>query len=101
MDLDASFLAPAVASHVSVAPIAVPKILQLFPFPPNYFKRDHFYYSTFTDISQGGLTALLAYAAEYGHTFVVHNCPDLAAFQAAYPLANVHPILEVSVALFQ
>jgi hypothetical protein len=101
MDLDAFFPAPAVASPISVAPIAGPKILQLFPFPGNYFKMDHFYYSPFTDISLGDLTALLAYATEYGHTFDVHDCPDLAAFQAAYPMAKVHPILEVSVALLQ
>jgi hypothetical protein len=72
--------------------------------PPRFFsiitKRSFLLFPS-ADIKWVYIAALLAYAAEYGHPVIVHNCSDLVAFQAAYPLANVCPILEVSVALLQ
>ncbi len=55
----------------------------------------HFYYAPSADITQGGFVALFAFAAQHGHPITIHNCPDLVAFQVAYPLDVICPFLEV------
>jgi hypothetical protein len=98
MDPDASLQALAAASPATVAPTASPKILQLSSLTGSFYKTDHLNCSPLPDIARGGFVALLAFAIEYRHPIGVQDCPVLAAFQAAYSLAN---LMEVSVALIQ
>jgi hypothetical protein len=64
MELKTSLLAPSVAYPAAAAPFTGPKILQLSPLPGNFYKRDHFYYSPFTDITQGDFVAIITYATQ-------------------------------------
>jgi hypothetical protein len=95
MDPDESMPVPMVFPHAVAASTAGPKIFQLSPLPGNIYESDCFYYANLPDITQRGFAALLACATQHGHLIIVHDCPDLVAFQVAYPLAIVCPFLEI------
>jgi hypothetical protein len=44
---------------------------------------------------EGDYAALLHFASAYGYSLGMYQCPDLAAFIAANPTANVRPFSEV------
>ncbi len=95
MDPDKSVSAPVVFSPPAAAPLDGPKIFQLSPLPGNIYDVDRFFYAPSAGTTHGDFVALLTFAAHHGHPLTVHACPDIAAFQVAYPLAIIHPFLEV------
>jgi hypothetical protein len=79
----------------AVAPASGPKIYILSPLPGNWYEVDWYFYSPAADVTEGDYTALISFAAHYGQPLAIFNCPDLAAFQASYPLVIVCPFSEV------
>ena len=71
-----------------------PKIFVLSPLPSNKYNVDWYFYSPAADVSEGDYTALLTFAAHYGHPLVIY-CPDIAAFQVSHPSAIICPFSEV------
>jgi hypothetical protein len=80
---------------------AVPKILQPSSLPGKFYESDRIYYALSADNTRGDFLAFLAFAAQYGHPIIIHDCPDLAAFQAAHPSADARPFSVVPAAIFQ
>ncbi len=74
-------------------------ILHFSPIPGNIYKSDCFFCDCMADISQGDFMTVLAFALVHGHLAVVHECPNLQAFQVFHPSAIVHPLLEVPPAI--
>ncbi len=101
MDPNALYTGVALSPAVDILPIppVSPRILQLSPIPGNIYKSNHFFYDCMADISQDDFGAVLAFALVHGHPAVVHECPDLQAFQVAHPLAILRPLLEVPLAI--
>jgi hypothetical protein len=95
MDPDESVPAPAAFSPPAAAPLDGPKIFQLSPLPGNIYDVDRFFYAPSADTTHGDFAALLAFATHHGHPLTVHACPDIAAFQVAYPSAIICPYSEV------
>jgi hypothetical protein len=60
---------------------------------------DQYYYDPAADVSQGNFGAVLVFAVAHGHPVVVHECPDIYAFQAAHPIAVVRPLNKVPPAI--
>jgi hypothetical protein len=95
MELDAA--RPMVIAGTT--PPAGPRILQLSPLPGNIYDIDQYYYDPAADVSQGNFGAVLAFALAHGHPVVMHECPDIYAFQAAHPSTIVHPLNKVPPAI--
>ncbi len=51
------------------------------------------------DVTKGNYAALLAFAASYGCPLAIYQCPDMAAFLASNPMANIRPFAEVPAAM--
>ncbi len=82
------------------APPADPRILQLSPLPGNIYNMDqYYYYDPAANVSWGNFGAVLAFALVHGHPVVVHECPDIYAFQAAHPSAIVRSLNKVPPAI--
>jgi hypothetical protein len=80
-------------------PLVGPRILQLSPIPGNIYKSDCFFYDHTADISQGDFRAVLAFASAHCHPAVVHQFPNIQAFQVGHPSAIVRPLSEVPPAI--
>ena len=96
----AFFPPPAPAAHAPPPiPAAVslygPKIFVLSPLPSNKYNVARYFYSPAVDVMMGDYAALLTFAAHYAFPLTIHHCPDLAAFQASYPMAIICPFSEV------
>ncbi len=79
----------------AAASLSNPKIFVLSPLPSNKYDVDRFFYSPAADVSEGDYTALLTFAAHYGHSLAIYHCPDIAAFQVSHPSAIICPFSEV------
>jgi hypothetical protein len=53
------------------------------------------FYAPNADVMEGDYAAILHFAAAYGWSLGIYQCPDLAAFRAANPTATVLPFSEV------
>jgi hypothetical protein len=95
MDPDAARL----LALTRATPLAGPRIIQLSPVPGNIYGMDQYYYNPAADVSQGNFGAVLAFALAHGHPVVVHECPDIYAFQAIHPFAIVRPLNNVPPAI--
>jgi hypothetical protein len=78
-------------------PHIVPPVLQISPLPGSS-DREEYFYDASLDNHHGSFVAACAFFSAQGHTIVVQECPDIAAFQAAHPfgltlcpLANLPP----------
>jgi hypothetical protein len=76
-------------------PPVVPLVLQVSPLPGSTDREEYFYEAS-PDNCNGPFAAACAFFLVQGHVVAVHNCPDIAAFQAAClfgqalcPLANL------------
>jgi hypothetical protein len=76
-------------------PSVVPLVLQVSPLPGSTDREEYFYEAS-PDNCNGPFAAACAFFLVQGHVVAVHNCPDIAAFQAAClfgqalcPLANL------------
>ena len=56
---------------------------------------DRYYYSPNADVTDGDYAALLAFAAGYGCSLAIYQCPDMAMFLASNPTVNIRPFAEV------
>lgn len=83
--------------HASAA--ARPLIFVLSPPLGTVDEVDRYYYSPNADVTKGNYAALLAFAASYGCPLAIYQCPDMAAFLASNPMANIHPFAEVPAAM--
>ena len=63
--------------------------------PPGRVDETMHFYSPNADVMAGDYAALLHFASAYGYSLGIYQCPDLAAFRAANPTANVRPFSEV------
>jgi hypothetical protein len=73
-------------------PHVVPLILQVSPLPGSSDQEKYFYDASPDNRHDSFATARAFFSAQ-GHTVVVHECPDIAAFQAARPLGlALHPL---------
>jgi hypothetical protein len=78
-------------------PHVVPLVLQVSPLPESSDQEEYFYDAS-PDNCHDSFAAARAFFSAQGHTIVVHECPNIAAFQAACPfslalrpLANLPP----------
>jgi hypothetical protein len=79
----------------TAASLVGPRIFVLSPLLGNKYDVDRYFYSPQADITEGDYAALLAFATHYAYSLAILQCPDLAAFQASNPAANVRPFAEV------
>ncbi len=68
----------------------------VYPLPGILTEGGNFYYDCIGDISSSNFATFLAYAAYYDHPMLVHNCPDLVAFQVDHPTAHIWPFSKLS-----
>jgi hypothetical protein len=80
-------------------PHVVPLVLQVSPLPGSSDWEEYFYNAS-PDNRHGSFAAARAFFSAHGHTLVVHEFLDIAAFQAARPfglalcsLANLPPCI--------
>ena len=85
----------------AVASLAGPRIFVLSPLPGNKYEVDRYFYSPRADVTKGDYAALLAFATHYAYPLAILQCPDLAAFQASNPDANVRPFVEVPASIIK
>jgi hypothetical protein len=98
MELPLPFGAQMEGGDSEVAPPhVVPLVLQVSPLPGSSDREEYFYDASPDNRHDSFATARVFFSAQ-GHTVVVHECPDIAAFQAARPfglalcpLANLPP----------
>jgi hypothetical protein len=76
-------------------PLAGPRILQLSPLPGNIYDMDQYYYDPTASFPLGNFAVVLVFASAHSHPVVVHECPNIYAFQAAHPSAAVCPLNKV------
>jgi hypothetical protein len=67
-------------------PHVIPLVLQVSPLPGSSDWKEYFYDASL-DNCHGSFAAALAFFSAQGHTVVVHQCPDIAAFQSARPFS--------------
>jgi len=84
-----------VATASSPASAARPLIFVLSPPMGSCDEVDMYFFSPNADVTEGDYAALLAFAATFGYPLAIYQCPDLAAFVATNPTANVRPFSEV------
>jgi hypothetical protein len=92
---------PGNAAPSSTAPLAGPRVLQLFPLPGSIYESARFYYDSTADLTTGDFGAVLTFATAHGHPVTVFECRDLQQFQLAHPLAVVRPLIEVPPAILE
>ena len=85
---------PAATTSPPASGAARPLVFVLSP-PLGTVDDDRYYYSPNADITNGDYAAFLAFAASYGYELAIYQCPDMAAFQASNPTANIRPFAEV------
>jgi hypothetical protein len=96
-----AFFPPPAPAAVALPPASTavslvgPRIFVLSPLPGNKYEVDRYFYSPQADATEGDYAALLALATHYAYPLAILQCPDLAAFQASNPNANVCPFAEV------
>jgi hypothetical protein len=89
---------PAATTSPPASAAARPLVFVLSP-PLGTVDDDRYYYSPNTDVTDGDYAALLAFAASYGYSLAIYQCPDMAVFQASNPTANIRPFAEVPAAM--
>jgi hypothetical protein len=73
-------------------PHVVPLVLQASPLPGSSDRKEYFYDAS-PDNRHDSFAAARAFFSVQGHTVVVHECLDIAAFQAACPFGlALHPL---------
>ena len=60
---------------------------------------NRYFYSPNANVMEGDYAALLTFAANYSCPLAIYQCPDMAAFLASNPTANVRPFAEVPAAI--
>jgi hypothetical protein len=71
-----------------------PMILQVSPLPSSS-NREEYFYNPSADVDHGSFAAAQDFFLAQGHTVTIHDCANLAKFQASYPSASICPILDV------
>jgi hypothetical protein len=74
--------------QLALAPTLVtPLVLQILPLP-GLSDQEEFFYNLLPDVHHGAFAATRTFFIEHSHQVVVHNCADIATFQAMQPFGT-------------
>ena len=93
--MDPTPLDPAATASPPASAARRPLVFVLSPPLGRVNEVDMHFYAPNADVMEGDYAAILHFAAGYGYSLAIHQCPDLAAFIASNPTANVRPFAEV------
>jgi hypothetical protein len=77
----------------------VPLVLQVSPLPGSS-DPEEFFYDPSPDCLNGAFAAAQAFFLDNGHSNIVHDCPDVAAFQASHPGISLFPLADLPAPVF-
>jgi hypothetical protein len=75
-------------------PMGPPLILQV-SHPLDSSDLEEYFYNALADVDHGDFAAAQAFFLSHGHTVTVHDCANLAEFQASHMGITVHPLLAI------